>query len=75
LITSICATRATLQSLFFRLSHYKRLDPDTIVPLARQQGEARQIAQRIKERDDLGLQPAARTADGLILTHLQRPIS
>jgi hypothetical protein len=49
-------------------ARYKRLDPDAIVPLARQQDEARQIAQRIDERDDLGRQPAARPADGLILS-------
>jgi hypothetical protein len=40
-------------------ARYKRLDPDAVVPLARQQDEARQIAQRIDERDDLGRQPAA----------------
>jgi hypothetical protein len=49
-------------------ARYKRLDPDAVVPLARQQDEARQIAQRIDERDDLGRQPAARPADGLILS-------
>jgi hypothetical protein len=49
-------------------ARYQRLDPDAVVPLARQQDEARQIAQRIDERDDLGGQPAARPADGLILS-------
>ena len=53
-------------------ARYKRLDPDAVVPLARQQDEARQIAQRIDERDDLGRQPAARPADGLILSPLLR---
>ena len=47
-------------------ARYERLDPDAIVPL--QQDEARQIAQRIDERDDLGGQPSARPADGLILS-------
>jgi len=46
----------------------KRFDADAVVPLPRQQDEARQIAQRIDERNDLSRQPAARPADGLILS-------
>ena len=46
----------------------ERLDADAVVPLPRQQDEARQIAQRIDERNDLSRQPAARPADGLILS-------
>ena len=46
----------------------KRFDADAVVPLPRQQDEARQIAQRIDESDDLGGQPSTRPADGLILS-------
>jgi hypothetical protein len=44
------------------------LDADAVVTLAWEQNEARQIAQRIDEGDDLGGQSAARPADGLILS-------
>jgi hypothetical protein len=40
-----------------------RLDADAVVPLPRQQDEARQIAQRIDERNDL------RTLRGLTATN------
>ena len=46
----------------------KRVDADAVVTLARQKDKARQIAQRVDERDDLGGQPAARAANGLILS-------
>ena len=46
----------------------QRLDADAIVALARQQDEAREGAERVDQRDDLGGQTAARFADGLILT-------
>ena len=46
----------------------ERLDADAVVTLAGQQDKARLIAQRIDERDNLGRQPAARPADGLILS-------
>ena len=46
---------------------YEWRGADAVVTLARQQDEARQIAQRIDKRDDLGRQTAARVADGLIL--------
>ena len=47
---------------------YQRLDADAVVTLARQQDEARHIAQSIDKRDDLGRQAAARAADSLILS-------
>jgi len=37
----------------------QRCHADTVVPLARQQNEAHEIAERIDERDDLGRQTAA----------------
>ena len=46
----------------------QRLGADAVVALAREQDEARHTAQRIDESDDLGGQPAARPADGLILS-------
>ena len=47
---------------------YQRLNADAVVALARQQDKARNAAQRVDESDDLGGQPAARPADGLILS-------
>ena len=49
-------------------ARYERLDADAVVTMARQQDEARHATQRIDEGDDLGGQPAARPADGLILS-------
>ena len=49
-------------------ARYERLDADAVVTLARQQDEARDIAQRIDKRDDFGRQAAARAANGLILS-------
>jgi len=46
----------------------QRLDPDAVVTLAGKQDEARHIAERIDQRDNLGGQAAARAADGLILS-------
>lgn len=46
----------------------QRLDPDAVVALAGQENEAGQVAQRIDQGDDLGGQPTARFADGLILS-------
>ena len=46
----------------------QRFDADAVVALARQQNEARQIAQRVDQSDDLGRQTAARTPDRLILS-------
>ena len=46
----------------------QRFDADAIVPLTRQQDEARQIAERIDKRDDFGRQTAARSPDCLILS-------
>src|SRR5271166_821620 len=46
----------------------QRLHADAVVTLSRQQDKARHIAQRIDESDDLGGQPAARPADGPILS-------
>ena len=46
----------------------QRLNADAVVTLAGQQDEAREIAQRIDERDELGGQPAAGAANGLILS-------
>lgn len=37
----------------------QRLDANAVVPLARQQDEARQIAQSVNQQDDLRRQPAA----------------
>ena len=47
---------------------YERIDAKTVVTMAGQQDEARQIAQRVDESDNLGGQPAARPADRLILS-------
>src|ERR671932_334408 len=44
----------------------QRLHADAVVPLAGQQDEAHQVAERIDQGDDLGRQAAARAADGLI---------
>ena len=44
----------------------QRRHADGVVPLARQQHEARQVAEGIDEGEDLGRQAAARAADGLI---------
>ena len=45
-----------------------RLDADAIVPLAGHEDEADEIAERVDQRQDLGRQTAARSADGLILS-------
>ena len=45
----------------------QRLDADAVVALARQEDEARQIAQRVDKSDDFGRQAAARASDRLIL--------
>jgi hypothetical protein len=52
----------------------QRRDAEAVVPLARQENETRQIAQRIDQRDDLGRQTAARSADGLILSPPLAPV-
>jgi hypothetical protein len=52
----------------------ERLDADAVVTLAGQQDEARQIAQGIDQSHDLGRQPAARLADGLILSPPFAPV-
>ena len=52
----------------------QRLGADAVVALAREQDEARQIAQRIDKRHDLGRQSAARLADGLILSPPFAPV-
>jgi hypothetical protein len=44
------------------------LHADAVVALAGQQDEAGQVAERIDQGHDLGCQPAARSADGLILS-------
>ena len=44
----------------------QRLDADAVVALARQQDEAREVAERVDQRHDLGGQAAARLADSLI---------
>src|ERR671917_778494 len=44
----------------------QRLHADAVVALAGQQDEAHRIAEGVDEGDDLGRQPAARAADGLI---------
>ena len=46
----------------------QRFDAEAVVSLTRQQGEARQIAERIDKRDDFGCQTTARSPDGLILS-------
>jgi hypothetical protein len=52
----------------------QRLDADAVVTLAGEQDKARQIAQRIDERDDLSRQSAARPANGLILSPPFAPV-
>ncbi len=46
----------------------QRFDADAVVSLTRQQGEARQIAERVDKRDDFGRQTTARSPDCLILS-------
>ena len=46
-----------------------------VVPLARQQDEVDQVAERIDQRDDLGGQPAARAPDGLVLRPPFAPVA
>lgn len=46
----------------------ERLDADAVVPLARQQDKARQIAERIDKRDDFARQTTAGSPDCLILS-------
>ena len=50
----------------------QRLGTDAVMALARQEHEASKIAERIDERHNLGRQPAARVADGLIVSSLLR---
>jgi hypothetical protein len=45
------------------------------VPLARQQDEVDQVAERIDQRDDLRGQPAARAPDGLVLRPPFAPVA
>src|SRR5512134_2092428 len=52
----------------------QRRHTDTVVPLARQQNEAHEIAERIDQRHDLGRQTAARLADGLIFSPPFAPV-
>ena len=52
----------------------QRRDADAVVTLAGKQDKARQVAQRVDERDDLGGQSAARLADGLILSPPFAPV-
>ncbi len=47
---------------------YERCDADRIVAIAGKKLEAHQIAKRIRERQDLGRQPAFRLAYGLALS-------
>src|SRR5690349_19873994 len=44
----------------------QRLHADAVVPLAGQQDEAHQVAERVDQGDDLGGQPAPGAADGLV---------
>ena len=46
-----------------------------VVPLARQQDEVDQVAERIDQRDDLRGQPAARAPDGLVLRPPFAPVA
>lgn len=52
----------------------QRFDTDAVVALARQKDEARQIAEGVDQRDDLGRQAAARAADRLILSPPLAPV-
>ena len=52
----------------------QRCRTDTVVPLARQQNEAHEIAERIDQRDDFRRQIAARLADGLIFSPPFAPV-
>src|SRR5919206_1829035 len=53
----------------------QRLHADAVVPLAGQQDETHQVTERIDQSDDLGGQPAARAADGLILSPPFAPLA
>ena len=52
----------------------QRRNADAVVALAGKQQEARQVAERIDERDDFRRQPASRSADGLISSPLLAPV-
>ena len=52
----------------------QRRNADAVVALAGKQQEARQVAERIDERDDFRRQPASRSADGLILSPPLAPV-
>src|SRR3712207_8085004 len=53
----------------------ERRHADAVVPLPGQQDEAHQIAERVDQGDDLGGQPAARAADGLMLSPPFAPLA
>src|ERR671928_1592594 len=53
----------------------RRPHADAVVPLAGQQDEAHQAAERIDQGDDLGGQAAARAADGLSLSPPFAPLA
>ena len=50
----------------------QRLGTDAVMALTRQEHKASKIAERIDQRHNLGRQPAARVADGLIVSPLLR---
>ena len=52
----------------------QRRNADAVVALAGKQQEARQVAERIDERDDFRRQPASRSADGLISSPPLAPV-
>ncbi len=52
----------------------QRFNADTVVALAQQEHEARQIAQRVDQGDDFGRQAATRTPDRLILSPPFAPV-
>lgn len=53
----------------------QRLYADAVMTLAKKEGKAHQVAQRIDERHHLGSQAAARFADGLILSPPFAPVA
>ena len=53
---------------------HESVKADDVVPLARQEHEADQIAERIDDHRDLRRQAAARFADGLILSPPFAPV-
>src|ERR1700744_4344701 len=50
------------------------VDSHAVMPLPRQENEARQIAERIDEREYLSRQPSTRSADRLILSPPFAPV-